>query len=74
MAVLLGSWLGFCRWETHQNDLSVLLDFLHEFLEALLEFTTVLGSGNKQSHVQSDDLQISDLQLATVLKVKAQDI
>ena len=42
---------------THQDDILVLLDLLHELLEALLKLTTVLGSSNKEPHVQSDDLR-----------------
>ena len=43
--------------DAYQNDLSVLLDFFHQLLEALLKLTTVLSAGNQQTHVKSNDLQ-----------------
>lgn len=41
---------------THQNDVIILLDFLHELLETLLKLSPVLGTSHQQTHVKSDHL------------------
>lgn len=41
---------------THQDDVVVLLDLVHQLLQALLKLTTVLGTGHQQAHVQGDHL------------------
>ncbi len=41
---------------THQDDVVVLLDLVHQLLEALLELTAVLGAGHQQAHVQGHHL------------------
>lgn len=43
--------------QAHQNDVIVLLDFLHELFEALLKLSPVLGASHQQPHVQRDHLQ-----------------
>mmetsp|Transcript_870 Transcript_870/g.2578 ORF Transcript_870/g.2578 Transcript_870/m.2578 type:complete len:743 (+) Transcript_870:2502-4730(+) len=40
----------------HENDVIALLDLLHELLQPLLELSPVLGTGDEQAHVQSNDL------------------
>jgi len=46
------------EWSTYQNDVIILLDLLHELLEALLKLTPVLGASHQQAHVQRDNLQV----------------
>lgn len=50
-----------CRKEdesvAHQNDVIILLDLLHELLQALLELSPILGASHQEAHVQRDHLR-----------------
>ena len=45
-----------CRY-THQNDVIILLDLLHELLETLLKLTPLFGAVHQQTHVQGHHLK-----------------
>lgn len=40
----------------HQDDFAVLLDLIHQLLEALLKLSAILGAGHQQSHIQRHNL------------------
>ena len=46
------------EWSAYENDIIILLDLLHELLEALLKLTPILGARHQQAHVQRDNLQV----------------
>mmetsp|Transcript_26776 Transcript_26776/g.58372 ORF Transcript_26776/g.58372 Transcript_26776/m.58372 type:complete len:1072 (-) Transcript_26776:90-3305(-) len=59
----------------HQNDVVVLLDLIHELLQTLLKLTTVLGTGNQQTHVKGDDLlALNGLRHVTVADLLGQTL
>ena len=68
-----GTWRVPEAEHTHQDDVVVLLDLLHELLQALLELTAVLGARNQQAHVQCDDLW-DQKQTSSVCKASGLDI
>ena len=50
--------------QAYQNDVIILLDFLHKFFEALLKLSPVLGTGHKETHVQGDHLNTMHIQVS----------
>mmetsp|Transcript_1017 Transcript_1017/g.6421 ORF Transcript_1017/g.6421 Transcript_1017/m.6421 type:complete len:252 (+) Transcript_1017:1971-2726(+) len=40
----------------HQYNVIILLDFIHELLQAFLEFTPILGTCNQQTHIKGNHL------------------
>lgn len=63
-----------CSSEAHQNDIVILLNLLHQLLEPLLELTTVLGAGHKQSHVECDHLPPDQYSVISIHRAAANHI